>query len=314
MAPAPQDAFALGQGVVLSSLTAQTVSDRTQSTTTETTVSLCPATFEVAYTLSSDYIFRGMNLSEYAGEGREKPNHQITTDLGLDLARLWGEDEGTCGTFHFSTFFEWYAAQKKLNPAGGGQNLQEVDYTLAWSYHLEPCDTTLTLGYKFYVFPNLKATNTDEWFFNLAHNDAWMWKWLWPDNEDAVLNPTFLFAHDLDRSAGEAIWMELGVSHDFEVCPNVTMTPSCTLGIDHDYYATFAGDGSNNTLRLANMLWGLDVTYDLSEPFSVVNCPCSMYVTGFLRFSDALGNAEDGGAIQDEFYGGVSVGWSFGGA
>ena len=39
----------------------------------------------------------------------------------------------------------------------------------------------------------------------------------------------------------------------------------------------------------------------------------SIALSSFLFFSDALGNAEDNGIIQDEFYGGMSLSYSFGG-
>ncbi len=116
-----QDQAALGESLALLSLGSQeTVSERTDITVTESETPGCPATFDITYSLSSDYIFRGINRSEYGGEGREKPNHQLTTDLGVDIGQLFGQPAGTCGTLEFGTFFEWYRMQKGLNPAGGG--------------------------------------------------------------------------------------------------------------------------------------------------------------------------------------------------
>ena len=107
----------------------------------------CPLSFGLSYALYSDYIFRGVNFSEYDGEGREKPNHQVTVSLAYDL--------GDFGSIGFDTWFEWYAAQKKINPDGGGQNLQEVDYAIWWGYGLEPIATDITLGVTFFQFPNM---------------------------------------------------------------------------------------------------------------------------------------------------------------
>lgn len=270
-----------------------------------------PFSFDLSYSIYSDYVFRGINLSEYAGEGREKPNHQLDFSMSVDIGLLVGQDSGTCGTFVFGTWFEWFAAQKKLNPVGGGQNLQEVDYYLSWSYDLDSIASTVSLGYTFYTLPNAKAGNTQEWSITLEHNDAWLWKSLWPDNEDGVLNPTFMLAHDLDASAGNAVWIELGLSHGFELCPDVTLTPSWTLGIDHNYYHTFAGDRDKHTTRFANIVWGLDLTYDLTNVIELPEGWGSMSLSGFLYFSDALGNVEDNRLIQDEFFGGMSIGWSF---
>jgi len=301
----------IAMGLTASSATAQDA-ESTTVTTTETTVG-CPATFEITYSLYSDYIFRGINFSEYAWEGREKPNHQLTTSLGIDVGDLVGAEPGTCGTFQFDTFFEWFAAQKQLDPVSGGQNWQEVDYTLSWAYDIEPMSSTLTLGWTFYAFPNAKQNNTHEWFVSIDHNDAWMWKWLYPDNEDGVLNPSLALYHDVGVGAGDAAWVEFGLSHEFEVAEDLTITPSWTLGIDHTYYHYFAGDPDDSTTRFANMLWGLDVTYDITELVRFPEKWGSVAVSGFIFFSDALGNAEDNRVIQDEFFGGMSIGWSFGG-
>ncbi len=266
--------------------------------------------FEITYYLYSDYVWRGINLSEFPGEGREKPNHQMTTNMDIDIGVLFGQEPGTYGTFSFGTFFEWFAAQKQL---GNGQNLQEVDYALAWSYDIEPLASTFTLGYTFYAFPNASDINTQEWWFGLEHNDAWMWRGLYPDNEDGVLNPSFAFFQDTGVAGGNSIWMEFGLSHDFELMENVVLTPSWTLAIEHDYYRVFALMGSphKNTWRAANMLWGLDISYDMTGLLQIPEGWGSVALTGSLYFSDALGNAEDNDNIQDEFFGGMAISWSF---
>ncbi len=270
-----------------------------------------PFEVNISYAIYSDYVFRGINLSEYRGEGREKLNHQADLSLTADVASLFGEAEGTLGSFTFGTWFEWYAAQKRLDPVSGGQNLQEIDYYLSWSFDIEQIDSTLTLGYTFYTIANAKTDNTSEWWFSIEHNDAWMWRGLWPENEDGVLNPSFAFYQDVDRGAGNAIWMEFGLNHEFQVAENVTITPSWILAIDHDYYHHFAGDPNKNTTRLAYMQWGLDVTYDLKDALKLPDGWGGMSVSGFLYFNDALGSAEDNHIIQDEFFGGISLAWSF---
>src|SRR5690606_845033 len=135
--------------------------------------------------------------------------------------------------------FEWYADQEKLNPFGGGANIQEADYQFWWNYSIDQIATDVTLGFWFYTFPNSAKLfrqdgaygnnnndRTQEWNFKLAHNDAWMWKWLFPDNDEGVLNPVFFFAQDIGVAAG-GVWMELGISHTFEIpgVENLTITP-----------------------------------------------------------------------------------------
>ncbi len=72
-----------------------------------------PFSLAVTYYLMSDYVFRGVNLSEYAREGREKLNHQMTTSIDVPLGK-----DGKFGNFGFDTFFEWFAEQKSLNGNG----------------------------------------------------------------------------------------------------------------------------------------------------------------------------------------------------
>ena len=278
-----------------------------------------PISLGASYYLLSDYVFRGINFSEYQGEGREKPNHQMTTFLSWDT--------GTWGTLGFDTFFEWYADQEKLNPYGGAANIQEIDYTLRWTYGVEPIDTDVTLGYTFYTFPNLanllrkdrlrgndNDDRTSEWWFRLNHNDAWAWKWLFPDNEDGVLNPYFLFAQDVGIGAG-AVWMETGISHPFTIpgVDNLTITPAYTITADGGYLARLRGSSHNDYLRLAYDQLALNTTYDLTPVLHLPKWAGTVSISGLLYFNNALGTAEDDGTINDEFFGGMSVNWAWGG-
>ena len=269
-----------------------------------------PWSLGLTYSLYSDYVFRGINLSEYPGEGREKPNHQLSVDLGLDLASLWGGTPGSLGELTFSTWFEWYADQEKLNPDAGGNNLQEVDYTIGWSYDVDSLASTLGVAFVFYTFPNAKPLNTQELNFTLDHNDAWMWHWLWPENEDGVLNPSVLYAIDIDATHNGG-WIELGFSHEFSMADYLALTPSVTVAIDHGYLDPILGTDRGPSTRFAYVQYGLNLDYDLTGACSLSSDYGSLTLSGFLFFNDAVGNPEDNGIIQDEFFGGVSLGWSF---
>jgi hypothetical protein len=273
-------------------------SDVTMEETTVTTEeeSSMPFSVSLSYYLYSDYVFRFVNFSEYGTEGREKPNHQLTTDFSFDL--------GDFGSVGFATFFEWYAAQRQvaLNPETGGANIQEIDYSIYWSYSLEAIYTDLTLGYTFYTFPNAKVFNSSEWFFSLEHNDAWMWKGLLPENEDGVLNPSFFFAHDVDALGG--VWMEFAFSHTFDVFENFTITPGWLVAIDGCYLR-------DNTFRFAGDQWSLVMEYDLGSLMQIPEWAGSLAITGELYWNNPWGNVEDTGIAQDVFWGGMGVHWSW---
>ena len=287
------------------------VAERTEiETVQDTEEPALPISLGLSYALYTDYIFRGVNFSEYDGEAREKLNHQLTVSLAWDM--------GDYGTIGFDTWFEWFAGQKKIDPDRGGQNLQEVDYTIWWSYSIEPIATDLTLGYTFFQFPNLAHTlrqdgargnnnddRTHEYWFSLEHNDAWMWKPLFPDNEEGILNPSFFFAHDVGAIPGA--WMEFGLSHGFAVpgVDNLTITPAWTLCVDGDYWT--------RGFKLAGDQWSLAAEYDLTPVLQLPDWAGSISITGELYFFNAFGNMEDSHTIQDEFWGGLTVNWAWGG-
>jgi hypothetical protein len=270
-----------------------------------------PFSFEIAYYLYSDYIFRGINFSDYETEGVEDLNHQMTTSLGVDVALLFGGEAGSLGTFNFDTFFEWYAGQEQLDPEKGGQSLQEVDYVLGWSYDIEPIATTIGTGFVFYVFPSDTALNTEEIYLSFEHNDAWMWKWLFPDNEDGVLNPSLFLVHDVGQAAG-AGWYEFGISHGFALPAHVTVTPSFTMAFDRSYIGRTLDIPEVEQVGLAYLQYGLDVSYDLSAALEIPEEYGALTLSGFLYYNDARDRYnKEGSGVENVLFGGFSLAWGF---
>ncbi len=269
-----------------------------------------PIRFSLGYYLYTDYVWRAKNLSEYAGEGREKPNHQMTTSVSYEF-----KDFGKLG---FNTFFEWFAAQRQRNPYAGGDNLQEVDFVVWWEYFFKPISTDITLSYTYDIFPNSAQLNrsdrrignnnddrTQYWTMYLVHNDAWLWKSLFPDNDEGILNPSFLFSHDFGTLAG--VWMEFGLSHTFPVpgIENLSVTPGWKLFTDCNYWS--------RGFKLAGDQWSLITAYNLSKALKLPKAVGELIVTGDLYFNNAFGTMEDNGVLHDEFWGGMSVRWNWGG-
>ena len=269
-----------------------------------------PVGFYLDYTLTTDYIWRGINMSEYRGEGREKLNHQFTAGVTYDT--------GDFGTIDFSAWFEWYGANSKVGAPTDG-NLQEVDYTIAWTYDLSRlCPSVpveLTLGWIGYDFPQFSddAGFTNEYFIGLALDDQKLLGEGW-----FALNPTVTYYQDIDDvgAFGQGSWLEFGISHEFALagCPtmgsipvvkDLTVTPSFTLTMDIGYL----GAGT----RVATNQYGLEVGYDLGKALNLPKQYGSLSVTGFLNYSDAVTDdtTNFGPNLQDEFWGGVSVGWEW---
>ena len=59
--------------------------------------------------------------------------------------------------------------------------------------------------------------------------------------------------------------------------------------------------------HLHNLQYGLDLTYDLSSALKIPEKFGSLSLTGFLYFSDAI----NGDVINDEFWGGVGLGYEW---
>jgi len=269
-----------------------------------------PIDFYLDYTVATDYIWRGINLSEYRGEGREKLNHQMTAGVNYDT--------GNFGAIDFSVWFEWYGANDQTSGVNSDGNLQEVDYTFAWTYDLSKLcpevPVELTLGWIGYDFPQFSDDPgfTNEYFIGLALDDQKLLGENW-----FALNPTLTYYQDLDDVAalGQGSWLEFGISHEFELakCPkmgkipvikDLTITPSFTLSMDIGYID--AGT------RVAAAQYGLDVGYDLGKALGLPEQYGSVSVTGFLKYSDAVADNSSGFAnLNDEFWGGFSVGWEW---
>lgn len=268
-----------------------------------------PINLSLTYSLYSDYIFRGVNFSAYPSEGREEPNHQLDVSLGADVGKLVGMDEGSLGTLGFTAWFEWYAAQKEIDPGVEG-NLQEVDYVVSWAYDFEPIASTVTLGYVYYQFPHHGEFDTQEMQLTVEHNDAWMWQWLWPENDDGVLNPWCRYAYDFHALSGGQ-WIEFGVNHPFEVFDLVTITPSVTAAVDHHYLSRLLVLAGSDKTRLAYIQYGLNVDYDLGSALKIPKKYGGLTLSAFLYFNDAVGSAESRDEIEDKLFGGAAIAWSF---
>lgn len=262
-----------------------------------------PVSFSVDYVVVSDYIWRGLNFSEYAGEGREKLNHQLTVGAEVELGKF--------GNVGFSTWFEWYAAQEKLTPDYGGNN-QETDYTVYYNYTFEDLGMTAEVGWLAYTLPPIGGdAHTDyELYGKLSFDDS---KWF--GTKEAIFNPYVAYYHNLDLGKNTSYW-EAGVSHDFAlaelgccdtpILKDMTITPSAVLGAQHRWYEALGLDDKPST-GLTNVTYGLAFNYDLSGALGMPEQYGSISLGTFLNYSQAI----DDEVLNDEFFGGVSVSYAW---
>ncbi len=257
-----------------------------------------PISLSVEYTLVSDYVFRGVNFSEYSGEGRERCNQQLSVGAELDL--------GDYGAVGVSAWFEWFSGQQAtaFGDTEATNDLQEVDYTVYWGMDIPNLPLSVETGWLAYTFPHVLGDGhyTNEWYISLAFDDSVLF-----GTESSVLNPYAAWYVDVDDVDG--CWVELGISHDFPLAAlglagtpflgDLTVTPSAVLGIDKNQFDT----GTN----VHNILYGMAVSYDLGTALGIPEQYGSLTLTGTLNFSQAINDD----VISDEFFGGITLGWGW---
>lgn len=262
-----------------------------------------PLSFRIDYTMATDYIWRGINLSEYPGEGREKLNHQLGTGV---------EFETPIGTLGASVWFEWYAGQERLTPASS-RMLQEVDYSVYWSYGLEPIATTLEIGWIAYELPRAKGDlrETYEVYGKLSLDDSIIFG-------VPLLSPYVYWGLDYDLGENGS-WVEVGGSHEFAaadleplasvpVVKDLALTPSVAVGFDYRYLDKFAGiEGARSARRVANVVYGLDLGFDITGALSTPARYGNVKGGGFLNYSQGI--RQD--LLSDELYGGVYIAYEW---
>ena len=212
-------------------------------------------------------------------------------------------------------WFEWYADQSQLTPEYG-RHIQEVDYSLYYTYTAEPIATTFETGWLAYTLPPIggDAHTTYELYVKLSFDDSKLF-----GTEEPILNPYVYYGIDVDLGRYGS-WIELGVSHDFELadcgCGDVpilkhtTVTPSVVLGIDHRFLDKVAVEGEGTegpATRLANIVYGLEANVDMSAVLGIPEQFGSVSLGTFLNYSQAF--RDD--LLDDELWGGVKLGWSW---
>ncbi len=268
-----------------------------------------PLGFYVKYTVVTDYIWYGINYSEYPGEGREKLNHWLTVGTNYDT--------GDFGKFDFSVFFEWYGGYHNMTGDDSHGNLQEVDYAISWTYDLSKlCPDVpvwVTLAWYGYDYAQLSgdASFSDIWCVTLTLDDQKLMGEGW-----FALNPSITYAQDIDDvgAQGQGSGLFFCMNHPFILakCPglgkipivrDLTVTPSFMLSFDVGYI-------DSGTRPLATE-YGLAVGYDLTEVLGVPKKYGTVTLTGFVNYSDAITDDSPNINLDDELWGGFEIGWEW---
>ena len=259
-----------------------------------------PVSIAMDYALMSDYVWRGINISDYAGEGAEKANHQLGGGFSLDLPWF------TIGTYVWST---WFQDQNQVNSAQS-DHLQEIDYVFYIGRDIEPISTNIELGWIAYTFPHLEGDGygTYEVYGKISFDDSVIFGF-------PILSPYFYWGYDYDLG-NNGSWLELGISHDFAgsdlgdivIVKDLTLTPGIVFGYDmrylHNFSLTGEGGASNH---LANIVYSAALGFDLSSATGMSARYGTIGLGAVVNYSQAVRRD----LLNDELYGGFTVAYAW---
>ncbi len=237
-----------------------------------------PVSAEVSVDFMSCYMWRGQICAD-------APVWQPSATLGLDLG-----DFGSLSANVWSSFK--LTSRRDGSPVRGMGN-QEIDYTVSYAKSLGDFD--LEIGHIWYSFPIVDGgTDNEEVYLSVAYNNdivtpfaAVYWDYRAPDDDGLFY--------------GNA-----GLSHEFELCEGLTLTPSVTLGLGTDAYLRSYLDDVNKTAFL-DQTSGVALAYALTDWLSVgAQVNYTWIVDRDARMSNYMGQNRN-----QRVWGGINVTASF---
>jgi len=265
-----------------------------------------PVKFGAEYTMVTDFVWRGLNLSEYTGEGREKLNHQAEFSASVALKDLGLAD---LGTISVSAWFQFFVGNESQN-ARANNKLQRVDYTVSWKYKIPDSPFTVGAGWIAYEYPHAAGTlySTYEVFGLVAMDDGFIY-----DSDEPVLSPSLAYFYDYD-DVGAGVLVG-AIEHKFELdeavqgtphLRDITITPSALIILDNRYFDAALGTGHHST-KFSSAEVGIEAGYDVGKALQIPEEHGKINLALFVKFSHAIRRK----ILNDEFYGGFKVGWDW---
>ena len=169
--------------------------------------------------------------------------------------------------------------------------LQELDLTLGYETTLKDI-INVGVGYILYTFPGTTYDKTSEVYASVGI--------------DCLLAPSLTVYYDFDEVKG--FYANLGIGHTFELTESLGLSVSAALGWgDQNYFEGYFSDWTNPEARLADYNLSASLDYAVTDKLGIsLIVAYSDFICNEVR--DAI---EDNGGEAGNFYGGVSVSYSF---
>jgi hypothetical protein len=226
-------------------------------------------------TFMTKYVWRGQLLDE-------EPVMQFDTYLSK-----WGLTLDVWGNYSLNS--------DKDSNFGRYQELTELDYTISYDMNIGDMSEKLGIdspdiidplsfsaGYIFYTFPNLdfdeKGSYTHEVFLGASY--------------DCLLQPYFTWYWDVEAARGS--YLEFGGGHTFELGGGVEASLGMSFAYNYEQWTDESG--------WSDMLLSCEVAIPVFNNFTV---------TPSVYYSVILDEDTYNGAQENEFYGGISLSFSY---
>jgi len=266
-------------------------------------------TMELKYTYASRYIWRGREKFP----DNSSCNNQYTISGSMDIAQAFGAEAGSFGRLNGAIFFQ-------TGNNSNTRDLQEVDYTVSYSYDFDSIGLTTEVGYIYFSYPGQPTwRDTQELFLKLGMNDGLIMQAIGIGDGTPLLNPTLAVYFDIDEASG-GWWTELGMSHDFVLselgCADIAVLKDLTMGLNmtmgwacgypesnnggNSYYHYDTNSGLTNN-------FGMTADLDLQSMLSLPDC-MDMTLSGFMNYTCSMDSNKP---YVDVLWGGVSLSVGF---
>jgi hypothetical protein len=258
----------------------------------------------VGYTYWTDYMWRGMNMTQLIGNNKGAGANQMIYTVGVDVADL-----GKVGVSVEQVYFNRWD--------GTSASLAFTNMNVFLKHAIDGSDSSVTVGYGNHFWENLrnftgKDARSQEFYATYAFSDACLWQGLTGKETGNVLNPSLTYLVDTDKADGGSLFL-LGLSHPMnmaDVDPSmagITVVPTFLMVVDNRYYSSYIesvlGVENDDTTKIAYMDYGVKAMADMTEMAGLTD--------GKLGLSIGVGYL-DGVELPDaKWYGTAGISYNF---
>lgn len=213
----------------------------------------------------SDYVYRGIDRSEIAGQ-EDAPNGQIDFSLEFDF--------GKAPHPYLGLFANVYDADPL-------SRFQEIRPYFGFEWEVRPL--VIGVGHNAYLFPEREEQQTAEAFIRIAIDDSYMWK-----REEPLLSPYVYGAYDYDLYSGW--YFEFGINHETEF-DDIGLTlrafADAAYVTGYQLYDVNADDEDDTGFQHYDV--GMVLSYNLNDAFGVPPRFGNWIIEGYLTYTDGIG-------------------------